>query len=441
MRPRDDHPRRAGRSRPARWPSCATSRGSRSRPRPPRRPGARAGRAGELPAALERLARAGVTNLVAHPPTLEELFLRHYVADGEPARPRGHADSPAPAARRLALRRDRVMIPAWVLGLGAGRARHRVLLRGPLRDRGLAARGRRDARRDARHARAVRAHLRATPSAGSSAGASAGSRSRSAGLMAILLVTRHTRAEEETGRAELVGAGAVGRNAPLAAALHHRRAGRASPLGVIATLAVARHRPGRAGALALGARLRATGLVFAGVAAVTAQLTESARAANGLAVAVLGASFALRAIGDAGPHWLSLALAARLGPAGPRVRRRALVGAAAPARARRPSASSPRAALKARARPRRRHPPAAPRPGARRARARRSRSPGGCSAARSLGWAAGFAILGAAFGSDRAGHRRRDRRQRPTSATRSRSSAARRASSTPTWPPRSRSSR
>jgi ABC-2 type transport system ATP-binding protein len=32
----------------------------------------------ELPAALERLARAGVTNLVAHPPTLEELFLRHY---------------------------------------------------------------------------------------------------------------------------------------------------------------------------------------------------------------------------------------------------------------------------------------------------------------------------------------------------------------------------
>src|SRR3954447_23851122 len=32
----------------------------------------------ELPAALERLARAGVSNLVAHPPTLEELFLRHY---------------------------------------------------------------------------------------------------------------------------------------------------------------------------------------------------------------------------------------------------------------------------------------------------------------------------------------------------------------------------
>jgi len=37
---------------------------------------------GELPATLERLARAGVTNLVAHPPTLEELFLRHYGGAG-----------------------------------------------------------------------------------------------------------------------------------------------------------------------------------------------------------------------------------------------------------------------------------------------------------------------------------------------------------------------
>ena len=37
--------------------------------------------------------------------------------------------------------------------------------------------------------------------------------------MSILLVVRHTRADEETGRAELVGAGVVGRHAPLAAAL------------------------------------------------------------------------------------------------------------------------------------------------------------------------------------------------------------------------------
>ena len=40
----------------------------------------------ELPATLERLVQAGVKNLVAHPPTLEELFLRHYGGgDGRPA--------------------------------------------------------------------------------------------------------------------------------------------------------------------------------------------------------------------------------------------------------------------------------------------------------------------------------------------------------------------
>jgi ABC-2 type transport system permease protein len=48
--------------------------------------------------------------------------------------------------------------------------------------------------------------------------------------------------------------------------------------------------------------------VFAATAAAAAQIAESARGANGLAVAVLGSAFALRAIGDAGPHpvaWLS----------------------------------------------------------------------------------------------------------------------------------------
>ena len=39
------------------------------------------------------------------------------------------------------------------------------------------------------------------------------------GLMSMLLVTRHTRQEEETGRAELVSAGVVGRYAWLAASL------------------------------------------------------------------------------------------------------------------------------------------------------------------------------------------------------------------------------
>ena len=45
--------------------------------------------------------------------------------------------------------------------------------------------------------------------------------------------------------------------------------------------------------------------MFAGVAAVTAQVADSSRTANQLALAALGAAFLLRAIGDAGPHWLS----------------------------------------------------------------------------------------------------------------------------------------
>ena len=39
------------------------------------------------------------------------------------------------------------------------------------------------------------------------------------------------------------------------------------------------------------------GWVFAGVAAVTAQLAENARTATGMAGAVLGAGYAMRAVG------------------------------------------------------------------------------------------------------------------------------------------------
>ena len=63
-----------------------------------------------------------------------------------------------------------------------------------------------------------------------------------AGLMSILIVVRHTRADEETGRAELVGAGVVGRHAPLAAALLVAAIADAA-LGVVVVLGVARHRP------------------------------------------------------------------------------------------------------------------------------------------------------------------------------------------------------
>ena len=126
------------------------------------------------------------------------------------------------------------------------------------------------------------------------------------GLMSLLLVTRHTRQEEETGRAELVSAAAVGRHAWLASSLLYVLAVNLVLAAVTALGFVAMGLPA-AGSVALAADCGLNGLVFAGVAAITVQLTEYARPANGIAFAVLGAAFLLRAIGDtaSGLSWLS----------------------------------------------------------------------------------------------------------------------------------------
>ncbi|GAA2376893.1 ABC transporter permease [Dactylosporangium salmoneum] len=124
------------------------------------------------------------------------------------------------------------------------------------------------------------------------------------GLMSLLTVVRHTRTEEETGRLELLRATVIGRYAPLTAALLVTALANAliallTALGLMATgLPVA-------GSVAFGLATGLVGLLFAGVAAAAAQLTTSARAANGIAGAVLGGTYLLRAVGDTGPTWLS----------------------------------------------------------------------------------------------------------------------------------------
>ncbi|HSO55799.1 MAG TPA: ABC transporter permease, partial [Actinomycetes bacterium] len=126
------------------------------------------------------------------------------------------------------------------------------------------------------------------------------------GLMSILLLTRHTRQEEETGRAELVSAAAVGRYAWLTSSLLYVLAVNLALAAITALGFVALGLPA-AGSVALAADCALNGLVFAGVAAICVQLTEYARPANGLAFAVLGAAFLLRAIGDTATElsWLS----------------------------------------------------------------------------------------------------------------------------------------
>ncbi|WP_157970436.1 ABC transporter permease [Nakamurella deserti] len=124
-------------------------------------------------------------------------------------------------------------------------------------------------------------------------------------LMSTFLVTRHTRREEETGRLELVGSAAVGRAAPLAAALSVAVATNLAG-GLLCTAVLIAGSADATGAAVFGLALAGAGLVFAGVAAVAAQLAETARAANGLTIAVLAVAFLLRALGDAsvGPGWV-----------------------------------------------------------------------------------------------------------------------------------------
>ncbi|MDW4897315.1 ABC transporter permease [Streptomyces californicus] len=127
------------------------------------------------------------------------------------------------------------------------------------------------------------------------------------GLMSVLTVTRHTRDEEETGRAELVRSAVVGRHAHLAAALGVAAVANlvlAVPLALgLTTAGIEGVDAG--GALLYGLAHTAAGLVFAGVAAITVQITAHTRGASGAALAVIGVAYVLRAAGDVGDDALS----------------------------------------------------------------------------------------------------------------------------------------
>lgn len=120
----------------------------------------------------------------------------------------------------------------------------------------------------------------------------------------ILTVIRHTRADEETGRTELVDSTAVGRHASLSAALL-LSFGASITTGAIGAAGLLGTDVPAGGSLAFGAALACSGLVFTAVAAVAAQLSPSARIARGVAFTVLGLAFTLRAVGDAGQDALS----------------------------------------------------------------------------------------------------------------------------------------
>lgn len=123
-------------------------------------------------------------------------------------------------------------------------------------------------------------------------------------VLFVVLVRRHTRVDEESGRTELVGGTAVGRDAPLAAALVEAVV-LAFVLGLLVAAGNAVSGLDATGSIAFGAVWAGTALVASGVAAVAAQLSASARTCAAFAAGAVGLLFVVRAVGDTGPQWLS----------------------------------------------------------------------------------------------------------------------------------------
>src|SRR3954451_6136114 len=190
---------------------------------------------------------------------------------------------------RLALRRDRVLIPIWVAVfslMAVGSANATVALY-----------------HDPASLRSAVAGVNSTPAlvalygriyddtalGGIAMLKLSGFGAALLGVVAAMLVIRHTRADEEAGRSELLGAGVVGRHAALTAALIVT-VGTMVSTGLLTALGLVGAGLPAAGSSACGLAWALTGCCFAAIAAVTAQLPNSARAATGLASALLGVS-------------------------------------------------------------------------------------------------------------------------------------------------------
>jgi ABC-2 type transport system permease protein len=123
-------------------------------------------------------------------------------------------------------------------------------------------------------------------------------------LMSVFMTIRHTRTEEETERSELIRASPVGRHAQLFAALTGVAIADLLVGAGVGLVLLAYGLP-LVGSLAFGLTVAFAGFVFAGLAAVAAQVASGARAALAISGATIGIAFVLRAVGDVGESWLS----------------------------------------------------------------------------------------------------------------------------------------
>lgn len=214
------------------------------------------------------------------------------------------------ALAKLALRRDRIMLPAWVyvvvIGVSANAYTFGKLYKTASSRASLVASGESNPALLFLYGRLN----------GTSVGALAAWRygvwgALLAVLMTVFIVIRHTRADEEAGRLELIGSARVGRQAPLVSALAVATLANVVLIAVLCAVLPPLGLPAT-GSAALALAIGTAGLAFTGISAVASQLTSGARAARGLAIGVLGVAFLARAVGDSagagGPAWLTWAL-------------------------------------------------------------------------------------------------------------------------------------
>ncbi|WP_054754474.1 ABC transporter permease [Piscibacillus salipiscarius] len=119
-------------------------------------------------------------------------------------------------------------------------------------------------------------------------------------VMSVLLVVRHTRAEEEEGKIELIRALPSGRLSNLTSTLLVM-----SMIYIILSLAtgfglyaLGIESMSFNGSMLYGAALGVTGLFFSATTAFFAQLTQTSKGAVGLSFLLVGLSYLIRAIGD-----------------------------------------------------------------------------------------------------------------------------------------------
>ncbi|MCD9624335.1 ABC transporter permease [Rhabdothermincola salaria] len=126
-------------------------------------------------------------------------------------------------------------------------------------------------------------------------------------IMSAFMVSRHTRAEEESDRAELLRSLPTGRHAASAATMVAALVTNAV-VGAVVAVGLIASGLDATGSVAFGATLVGAGTVFAAVTLVTAQVASTSRASTGLAMVVLGLAFIIRAVGDVSGgalSWLS----------------------------------------------------------------------------------------------------------------------------------------